>query len=83
MPALSLTIPVPLLYRAAGQAISGSPTTTLSGVDGLIDLTIKREEAELGAPLSQARKDEIAETIKKMSPNAEVRSTAVYQCYPL
>ena len=42
--------------------------------EGLIDMTIKREEKEKGAPLSDVRKDQIRAKITAMAPQEETLS---------
>ena len=54
-----------------GAAKPGAPTTQLSGVEGLIDMTIKREEAERGEPLSELRKEQIRAKIVALSPSED------------
>ena len=54
-----------------GAAKPGAPTTQLSGVEGLIDMTIKREEAERGEPLSEVRKEQIRAKIQALTPSED------------
>jgi hypothetical protein len=57
-----------------GTNAATAVTTNLSGVEGLIDMTIKREEKERGEPLSDVRKDQIRAKITAMAPKEETLS---------
>lgn len=45
----------------------------MSGIEGLIDMSIRNEEAATGAPLSDARKAQIAASVRRLAPD-EVRA---------
>merc|ERR1712086_849087 len=54
-----------------GTAGATAVTSNLSGVEGLIDMTIKREEKERGEQLSEVRKEQIRSKILALTPTED------------
>ena len=63
-------------YTGSATVAVAAPTVAssqMSGIEGLIDMSIRNEEAATGAPLSDARKAQIAASVRRLAPD-EVRA---------